>query len=73
MAGHKLHIEGSGPVCKDYRIWIDDFELTGCNSLKLDMVVGEAIWATFRILVNEVEAKPPIGPYSILTPNEERP
>jgi len=62
--GHKLSIMGEGLVGSHYRVWLDDHELTGLNSLKLEMGVSEANWVTLKLLVGELHAVPPIGPYS---------
>jgi len=64
MPGHKLRVEGAGPVCKQYCVWLDGHELQGLNSLKLEWVAGEANYATLRLLVDEVVVVPPLGPYS---------
>jgi len=64
MSGHKLRIEGAGPVGSHYRVWLDDVELRGLNSLRLEMGVSEPNWAVLRLLIDEVIAEPPIGPYT---------
>lgn len=64
MPRHKLRVEGTGMVCKDYRVWLDDRELLGVRNLKLEWTAGEVNQVDLSLLVDEIVVVPPIGPYS---------